>query len=264
MSPVPQALYNLAIETSSRLGSVTLGRADEPLAHATMPPQVRHRVDLMPTIDGLCQQHRVQPADLGEIYVSIGPGSFTGLRIAIATARTLAQTTGAKLVAVPTLDVVAGNVGEQLAEVPGTGRPIEKSGTMTRWPNASALPRLAVGLNLKGQSLYMGVYDWAGQSGWRATCPPALMTLPALLAAHSGQGAGLAILGDPLPDLPDPLPPGMRILPASLAQPDSQQVWRLGRAAACRGEFTDMLALSPLYAREPEAVELWNKRHGAN
>ncbi len=218
------------------------------LASAAMPPQVRHRVDLMPTIDGLFRQHGATPDQLGEIYVSIGPGSFTGLRIAIATARTLAQTLGCRLVAVPTLDVVAGNV------------PLETAASNGAMPS-----RLAVGLNLKKESLYVGVYDWSNDAGWRAAQKPALMTLPELLAAHANGGnRGLAILADPLPALPDPLPQGVTILPTSLAVPDSRQVWRLGQTAANRGDFTPTLQLSPLYVRQPEAVELWNKRHGTS
>src|SRR5688500_8967170 len=107
---MPPGAHNLAIETSTRVGSVTLGRGDEVVQTVEMPEQRRHTVDLMPTIDKLCQRHSLAPADIGEMYVSVGPGSFTGLRIGIATAKALAQVLGMRLIAVPTLEVVAQNV----------------------------------------------------------------------------------------------------------------------------------------------------------
>ncbi|PKN46670.1 MAG: tRNA (adenosine(37)-N6)-threonylcarbamoyltransferase complex dimerization subunit type 1 TsaB [Deltaproteobacteria bacterium HGW-Deltaproteobacteria-17] len=57
--------------------------------------------DLMPAIDRLCARAGVEPAQLGRIAVSVGPGGFTGLRIACAVAKSIAEATGAKLVGVP-------------------------------------------------------------------------------------------------------------------------------------------------------------------
>ncbi|MEM1107815.1 MAG: tRNA (adenosine(37)-N6)-threonylcarbamoyltransferase complex dimerization subunit type 1 TsaB [Planctomycetota bacterium] len=98
--------YNLAIETSSRTGYVALGSGNEIIEAVELPAKRRHNLDLVPTIDALCKEHRLKPADLAEVYVSLGPGSFTGLRIAIATAKMFALTLGTKLVGVPTLDLL--------------------------------------------------------------------------------------------------------------------------------------------------------------
>lgn len=98
--------HNLAIETSSRRGFVALGLGDDVLDVVELPAKRRHNLDLVPTIDKLCQKHSLRPADLAEVYVSLGPGSFTGLRIAVATAKMLALTLGVKLVGVPTLDLL--------------------------------------------------------------------------------------------------------------------------------------------------------------
>ena len=40
-------------------------------------------------IDALCREHAVRPGDIGEVYISVGPGSFTGLRVAMSCAVTL-------------------------------------------------------------------------------------------------------------------------------------------------------------------------------
>jgi tRNA threonylcarbamoyladenosine biosynthesis protein TsaB len=233
--------YNLAIETSSRTGSVTLGCADEALATTTLPPQVRHRVDLMPAIDALCGEHGATAPQLAEVYVSIGPGSFTGLRIAVAAAKSLALALQVKLVAVPTLDVLAG------------GAPADDC------PEAA----LAVGLNLKRQSMWTRLYRWSDQQ-WQATGEAALRSLAQLLADAPRP---LAILADPLP--PDHASlleseGDVRLLDASHAVPRSETVWQLGRALARQQQFTDPLELQPLYVRPPEAVELWNQRQGGS
>jgi tRNA threonylcarbamoyladenosine biosynthesis protein TsaB len=61
----------------------------------------RHDDDLMPAIDRLCRAHAVSPQKLKAIAVSVGPGGYTSLRIAVATAKMLAEATGAATIAVP-------------------------------------------------------------------------------------------------------------------------------------------------------------------
>ncbi|MEO1235212.1 MAG: tRNA (adenosine(37)-N6)-threonylcarbamoyltransferase complex dimerization subunit type 1 TsaB [Planctomycetota bacterium] len=97
---------HVAIETSSRRGQLALGRGDALLDTAELPAARRHNLDLVPALDALLQQHGFHPRDLGELYLSLGPGSFTGLRIAVATAKMLALTLGVRVVGVPTLDVL--------------------------------------------------------------------------------------------------------------------------------------------------------------
>lgn len=217
-------MFSLALETSSSVGSIALGREDELVATAQVPQHRRHNLELMPAIARLCDEHGVKPADLTEAYVSIGPGSFTGLRIGIATAKMLAMTVGVKLVAVPTLDVL-------VRQAPRDASPV------------------AAALNLKRDTMWSAVYAWRDER-WSRVVEPALRTIGQILETTPA-----AILGDPLPPLP-----GVKVLPPGLAVPRSEDLWRLGRDAARRGEFTEAMALSPLYAREPEAVALWENR----
>jgi tRNA threonylcarbamoyl adenosine modification protein YeaZ len=98
--------HNLALETSGHAASVVLGHGDELLATFTLSKKRRHHLDLMTGVDHLCREHAVAPAGIGEVYLALGPGSFTGLRVAVATAKMLALTLGGKIVGVPTLDVL--------------------------------------------------------------------------------------------------------------------------------------------------------------
>lgn len=104
---MPAARYNLAIETTTPNGQIALGRDEALIEARPLPPQRRHNVGLVPGIDQLCRDHGVSPGDVAQLYVSTGPGSFTGLRVAIAAVKMLALAGDAKLVEVPTLEVIA-------------------------------------------------------------------------------------------------------------------------------------------------------------
>src|SRR5579864_5989127 len=99
----------LAIETSGRVGSVALAEDARVVAEDEFPHGLQHAAEMLPRIDRLCRDHGWGPADLKELYISAGPGSFTGLRIGVTLAKTLAFATGAKIVAVPSVDVLAAN-----------------------------------------------------------------------------------------------------------------------------------------------------------
>src|SRR3954453_3601300 len=99
----------LAIETSGRLGSLAVVDGGRGVAEDTFPHGLKHAAEIVVRIDQLCRGQGWGPADLREVYVSTGPGSFTGLRFGITLAKTLAFATGAALVAVPTVRVLAAN-----------------------------------------------------------------------------------------------------------------------------------------------------------
>ncbi len=97
----------LAIETSQRHGGVALRDAQGRSHQEWLDPRGRHDDDLVGAIDRLYVRLGLQPRETRAIGVSIGPGGFTGLRIAVAAAKMLAETLGANIVAVPTPLVVA-------------------------------------------------------------------------------------------------------------------------------------------------------------
>ena len=232
---------SLAIETSSRRGSIAVGRGGDMLEAVDLPEARRHDVMLTPAIAALFKRHGLSAADLDEVYISVGPGSFTGLRVGVATVKALALALSARIVAVATLDVLAA-----AAPPPPPDRPRQ---------------RLAIGLNLKKGTLYSGVFareaEDGGAAGWRPITEPAVRTFDDLL---SNAGRPLAILADPLPPEADALPPDVHRLDAALAIPRASTLWSIGHRLAREGRFTDPAALTPLYARPPEAVQLWQQR----
>lgn len=101
----------LAIETATRAGSVAVARGTELLASRTGEAASSHSTDLLENIDGVLKDARVELHDIDCFAVAIGPGSFTGLRIGLATAKSLAVATHRKCAAISTLAAVAFQAG---------------------------------------------------------------------------------------------------------------------------------------------------------
>jgi len=107
----------LALETSGRVGSVAVGTEAGVAASRLLAGELAHKSALVPTIDELLREQGWPANTISDVFVSIGPGSFTGLRIGVTIARTLAWSIGARIVAVETLDGLACNA-QSLAEPP--------------------------------------------------------------------------------------------------------------------------------------------------
>jgi len=96
----------LAIETSGKIGHVGVAANGVLLAERELSEARRHARDLTMRCRELLNEQAWRPRDLTCVVVSIGPGSFTGLRVGLASAKTLAYTLGCPLLAVPTFDAI--------------------------------------------------------------------------------------------------------------------------------------------------------------
>lgn len=102
-------LLTLGIDTSTLVCAAGLVEGDELLAEINVRADQRHSQLLAGMIDQVLSSVGRRPADLSCIAVSVGPGSYTGLRIGVSTGKALAWTLGLPLAAVSSLDVVALN-----------------------------------------------------------------------------------------------------------------------------------------------------------
>ena len=93
----------LAFDTSNQALSLAILEDEHLLAQTTLNVKKNHSITLMPAIDFLMNSLDMKPTDLDRIVVAQGPGSYTGLRIAVATAKTLAHTLRIELVGVSSL-----------------------------------------------------------------------------------------------------------------------------------------------------------------
>ena len=99
----------LGIDTSSKNLSVAIVENNKLLAEFNGKVHLRHSQDLIPTIKSLLKTSGFKLEDLDGFALSIGPGSFTGLRIGVSTVKGLSLALPKPIAAVPTLDVIAGN-----------------------------------------------------------------------------------------------------------------------------------------------------------
>ena len=97
----------LAIETATPAQSVALVEDDRLLAELSYEAQGNRGGMLLPTVDRVLRKAGVAPGDLDAVAVSVGPGSFTGLRVGLATAKGLALGAGARLAGMSTLEALA-------------------------------------------------------------------------------------------------------------------------------------------------------------
>ncbi|HSW45090.1 MAG TPA: tRNA (adenosine(37)-N6)-threonylcarbamoyltransferase complex dimerization subunit type 1 TsaB [Phycisphaerae bacterium] len=227
----------LVIETSSRVGAAALADESGLVASAQLPGLMRHAGELLPTIDHLMKAQGWQPDSITDVFVSIGPGSFTGLRVGVTVARTLAWSIGARIVAVPTADSLARNA---LAAEP--------------------VPHhLAVILDAKQSRVFAAAFELA--DGRYLKTVDAHLVGPGEFLSRCPRP--LAVLGEGIPyHRPAVDEAGIQILPEELWQPRAESLYRIGIEMAKAGQYTAGGDLLPLYIRRPEAEEKWEKLHG--
>ena len=109
----------LALDTSLATCSVALWRDGAPIADHFVPMARGHAEALVPMVQAVCAQAGVDLAAVGAIAVTRGPGTFTGIRIGLATARGFALTIGCPVIGVSTLEVIAAS-----AQLPTDPAPI--------------------------------------------------------------------------------------------------------------------------------------------
>ncbi len=108
----------LAVETSGQEASIALADGDQLVAEHTLDTAGRRNARLLiPAVDDLLKQACVTPGQIDVMAVSIGPGSFTGLRVGVVFAKTFAWVNNAKLVAVDTLQALAQRVAPTDREI---------------------------------------------------------------------------------------------------------------------------------------------------
>lgn len=96
-----------AFETSTTLGGVAIGEGNRLFGVERFDRPLAHGAELIPALDRLVRAAGWTPKDVARIAVDVGPGSFTGLRIGLAAAKTLALTLAIPLVGVASYDVLA-------------------------------------------------------------------------------------------------------------------------------------------------------------
>jgi tRNA threonylcarbamoyladenosine biosynthesis protein TsaB len=99
----------LGVDTSSSCGSLGIIDGDQVVAECTFHREETHSTRLIPSIQALLRDAKLSLKEIDGLAVSLGPGSFTGLRVGISTIKGLALADEKPVVGIPTLDVLAYN-----------------------------------------------------------------------------------------------------------------------------------------------------------
>jgi tRNA threonylcarbamoyladenosine biosynthesis protein TsaB len=196
---------------------------------------MRHSAEVFPAIVGLLDQFGKKPNQIEQVYISIGPGSFTGLRIAVTIAKTMALANGVKIVPVDTLDCIAANI-------------LSKSDESDRsdWSD-----RLAVILDAKRGQFFVAVYEKTQDAIWKKILPECLMTADEFLDRFTDKP--IVLIGEGLVFYKDKFShKNIRMLDDNLWNPTAANVHQLGWELAKQDKFADPLTLTPNYIRGPD------------
>src|SRR5690242_12795990 len=101
----------LSLETATLAGSIAVSRASSVLAHRVGRPEVSHSNTLLSDINDILSRLDLSIRDIDLFAVASGPGSFTGLRIGLATVKAFAATLHRECVGIPTLEAIAHSAG---------------------------------------------------------------------------------------------------------------------------------------------------------
>jgi tRNA threonylcarbamoyladenosine biosynthesis protein TsaB len=227
----------IAIETSGRLGSAAIGRGDDLILDMPFSGQLRHGAELFSTLEALLGRAGATARDIGQVYITAGPGSFTGLRIAVTAAKMFGFAKNAKIVAADTMEVIAENIS-----------------ACTK--NNERIPDcICTVLDAKKDFFYAAVFDRvAGQ--WKKSFGTEIVTADQMLdwLAENGK-KNVGLLGEGLVFYAKRFESRLTcLLDESCWPATAAGLYRVGRRMAKAGLFTDPVALKPTYLRQPDAI----------
>lgn len=225
----------LLIETSGRLGAVGFAAGGALLAERSLDESRRHARDLVPIAAELLRHQGWRAKDLDAVFVSLGPGSYTGLRAGIISAKTLAFATGCAVVGVPTFLAIA------------------------RQERRPAL-ELAVVADAQKDRLY--AQRFRRSSTDEDFAPSSELMIMAGPEWAAGLGPGVAVAGPGVAKAMSWLQPDMSTSDALVAVPAVSGLLSAGMDLFSCGVRDDPLRLEPLYQRRSSAEEQWDRRSG--
>jgi len=228
----------LGIESASVQVGCAVGGHEGVLASFRSSRGRRHAETLVPAIDFVLRQARVEPEELAAIAVDIGPGLFTGLRVGVATAKAMAQALRLPMIGVASLDLLAFRV--------------RYSGRL-----------IVAALDARRGELFYAFYRQVPGGAQRLS--PYQLGTPADLASElQATGADCLLLGDGALRYPEVFDDVARTEFGSVsnAYPSPSSLVELAHPRALREEFLPTWELEPLYLRKADAEINWERRAG--
>ena len=225
----------LGIETSTPICSVALSDSEHILAEYTLELGIHHSERLLPMVQRILDDAAVSLPDLSGIAIASGPGSFTGLRIGMSTAKGLCMALDIPLLAVPTLQALAFSV---------------LSNGMT----------VCAMLDARREEVYGGVYrlEAGGPVAFvedQAGCVRSFLSELPRPVWFTGDGARAY-----REQIVEAIGVDAHFVPDSMGRPQAGSVVRLGIKLLNRGNVSDPGVVEPTYLRRSQAEQVREAR----
>lgn len=228
----------LALDTSSIVATVAIMADDKLIGEYTVNHKRTHSQKLMPMIEELMKSCEMEMEDIDVVAVAEGPGSFTGLRIGVATAKGLAHAMNIPVVGVSTLDALAFN----LAFSRGLICPI---------------------LDARRSQVYTAVYKW-DDGVLHIIEEHMAISIEELIEKLSSRPEPVIFLGDGVPSnrelLVEKLGDQAIFAPNSVKMPRASSVAQLALQRSEKGELESYYKLIPVYLRKSEAERQYEEK----
>jgi tRNA threonylcarbamoyladenosine biosynthesis protein TsaB len=217
----------LIVETSGRVGQVALAEGNRLRKVRRLDEARRHARDLAPAVRDLLTTAGWRPRDLQAVVVSRGPGSYTGLRVGIMSAKALAYATGCTLLGIDTFAAVA-------RQAPAGGENVD------------------VLADAQQRKVYVQPFCTEGAGNPVPQGPLSIQVFSEWLARRDRRGW---VTGPGLHVFQDRLPESTRVVAADHWDPRPESLLGLGLARYERGDRDDFWSLEPIYLRPSSAEE---------
>jgi tRNA threonylcarbamoyladenosine biosynthesis protein TsaB len=217
----------LALETTDLTGSVATWTEGRLVRELPLRGDQRSAQSLAPGIAEILAQSGWRPSDVRVVAVTVGPGSFTGLRVGVTTAKVFAYCCGAAIVGVDTLEVLAAGAPRDFA-------------------------RLAVAVDAQRGDVVAGTFLRDATGAWRPDGPAQLIAWRVWLDALP---EGTALVSPLLRKRVADVPARLIVASESCWQPRAACVAQLAASGFAQGQCDDLWKLAPHYCRRSAAEE---------
>ncbi len=228
----------LAVDTSSNVATIALMEDEKLIAEIVLNYKKTHSEKLMPMMEDLLNQCDVKPTEIDIFTASVGPGSFTGLRIGITTIKAMAQALNKPVVGVSTLEGLAFNL-----------------------PYAEGL--ICPIIDAQRDVVYTALYRWEG-TGLVEVMQQQVLSVEELINYLHTKDEKIIFIGDAVEKfneiLQEKLMDKASFPPNSVVFPRASSIAALARKSALKGQLMEAATMIPLYMRKSQAENQYDEK----
>lgn len=224
----------LGIETATERVSVAVGGHEGVIGLFEITKGRRHAETLVPAIDFTCRQAGIELDEIGLVAVDVGPGLFTGMRVGLASATSIAQALRLPMIGISSLDLLA---------------------FPCRHTDRVVVPVIDA---RKGEVFYAMYRQVPG--GIQRVAEPTVGPVEQLVADMMARNQDVLCIGDGARRYKDEILDGYRCEIGGDDHPSAAPLVQLAHARALREEWVAPREIEPIYLRDPDAVINWTTR----